>query len=241
METTLKFDKKNTLVVAHRGLSGLETENTAAAFVAAGNRSYYGIETDIHRTADGKFVCLHDADTFRVSGKHCDVTETDYGDIIKIKFTDTSGGAGQREDLVAPLLEDYLSICRKYGKHSVLELKDEFTEAELKKIIKTAEKIGHLADTTFISFYPQNMFSMRKLLPKQSCQFLTDRLNDEVLEGIIRCGVDIDILYTALDEEKVKLLKSHNITVNCWTVNDVAAAEELARWGVDYITTNILE
>ena len=36
---TIKFDKKNALVVAHRGLSGIERENTNAAFVAAGNRS----------------------------------------------------------------------------------------------------------------------------------------------------------------------------------------------------------
>ena len=53
---TPKFEKGNVLVIAHRGLSGIETENTNAAFVAAGNRSYYGIETDIHRTADGNLV-----------------------------------------------------------------------------------------------------------------------------------------------------------------------------------------
>ena len=47
---TIKINKGTTLMVAHRGVSGLERENTAAAFVAAGNRSYYGVETDIHRT-----------------------------------------------------------------------------------------------------------------------------------------------------------------------------------------------
>ena len=50
---TIKFDKKNVKVIAHRGVSGLERENTCASFVAAGNRSYYGIETDIHKTMDG--------------------------------------------------------------------------------------------------------------------------------------------------------------------------------------------
>ena len=56
---TVKINKRNTQLVAHRGLSGIETENTNAAFVAAGNRSYYGIETDVHRTADGKFIIYH--------------------------------------------------------------------------------------------------------------------------------------------------------------------------------------
>ena len=35
-------------MVAHRGVSGLERENTCPAFVAAGVKSYWGIETDIH-------------------------------------------------------------------------------------------------------------------------------------------------------------------------------------------------
>ena len=44
MMDTIKFNKANVKVVAHRGLSGLEPENTVAAFVAAGNRSYYGAD-----------------------------------------------------------------------------------------------------------------------------------------------------------------------------------------------------
>ncbi|MBE5775575.1 MAG: glycerophosphodiester phosphodiesterase, partial [Clostridiales bacterium] len=64
---TIKIDHGNVKMVAHRGVSGLELENTNAAFVAAGNRSYYGIETDVHVTLDGKFVCFHDDNTGRVA------------------------------------------------------------------------------------------------------------------------------------------------------------------------------
>ena len=64
---TIKFDKKDTLIIAHRGLSGIEKENTNAAFVAAGNRSYYGIETDVHKTLDGRYVVFHDDTTGRVA------------------------------------------------------------------------------------------------------------------------------------------------------------------------------
>ena len=53
---TLKIEKNNVKMIAHRGLSGLEKENTAVAFVAAGNKSFYGIETDIHLTKDNVFV-----------------------------------------------------------------------------------------------------------------------------------------------------------------------------------------
>ena len=58
---TIKFTEKgNVKMIAHRGLSGLERENTNAAFVAAGQRSYYGIETDVHVTADEKYIIIHE-------------------------------------------------------------------------------------------------------------------------------------------------------------------------------------
>ena len=67
MHQTIQIEKKNTLMVAHRGVSKLERENTCAAFVAAGNRSYFGVETDIHRTSDGQFVVFHDDSTKRLT------------------------------------------------------------------------------------------------------------------------------------------------------------------------------
>ena len=55
---TIKLNDRKAKIIAHRGLSGLEKENTCPAFVAAANRSYFGIETDVHMTKDGKFVSL---------------------------------------------------------------------------------------------------------------------------------------------------------------------------------------
>ena len=55
-------------MIAHRGVSGLERENTNAAFVAASNRSYFGIETDVHVTRDGKFIIHHDDNIKRMTG-----------------------------------------------------------------------------------------------------------------------------------------------------------------------------
>ncbi|MBO5973139.1 MAG: hypothetical protein J6Q16_00400, partial [Clostridia bacterium] len=68
MDTIRMVNKGNTKMVAHRGVSKLERENTMPAFVAAGNRSYYGIETDIHITRDGRFIVYHDDNTLRLTG-----------------------------------------------------------------------------------------------------------------------------------------------------------------------------
>ena len=131
---TVKFNKKNTLVIAHRGLSGIEKENTNAAFVAAGNRSYYGIETDVHITLDGKYVVFHDDTTGRVAVDNMEVEKTTFDCLRSLLLTDIDGVKG-RSDIRIPTLQEYISICKKYEKIAVLELKNAFTEEQIYEIV----------------------------------------------------------------------------------------------------------
>ncbi len=47
------------LIIAHRGASGYEVENSLAAFRAAGELGADAVELDIHSTADGALVVHH--------------------------------------------------------------------------------------------------------------------------------------------------------------------------------------
>lgn len=237
---TVKFDKKNTLVVAHRGLSGIETENTNAAFVAAGNRSYYGIETDIHRTLDGKFVVCHDDSLKRVGGENILVEEVTLDTLLNFVLFDKDG-TKNRSDIRPTTLENYISICKKYEKHSVLELKSDFTEEEIAKIVEIIKELGHLDKVTFISFCYDNLVRLRKILPTQSAQFLFSEINEENVNKAKAQDLDVDVRYTSLTEENVKMLHDLGMVINCWTVDKKEDAERLASWGIEYITTNILE
>lgn len=237
---TVKFNKNKTLIVAHRGLSGIETENTNAAFVAAGNRSYYGIETDIYRTADGNFVTIHDGDLNRIAGENIAVESTSLADLQNIILYDKDG-TKIRADLRIPKLQDYISICKKYNKHSVLELKSDFTEDEIKKIVSIIKSQGYLGNVTFISFNYANLKRIRKILPTQSVQYLFTQFTDEIIENVTQDKMDVDVLFKALDKEIIDRLHEKGIKINCWTVDNAEIGEQLAKWGVDFITTNILE
>ncbi|MBQ3529246.1 MAG: hypothetical protein IJA47_01990 [Oscillospiraceae bacterium] len=237
---TMQFNKQNTLAVAHRGLSGIETENTNAAFVAAGNRSYYGIETDIHRTADGKFVVIHDNSLTRVAGIEMNVEEMDLSALQEVVLFDKDGSKN-RVDLRLPVLDNYISICKKYGKHCVLELKSDFTQEEIGAIVNIIKEHDYLDSVTFISFVYDNLTKIRSLLPNQSAQFLFKQFEDGLVERLVADKLDVDVYHKVLTEDIVAMLHSNGLTVNCWTVDDKERAEELAQWGVDYITTNILE
>lgn len=237
---TIKFDKKNTLAVAHRGLSGIERENTNAAFVAAGNRSYYGIETDIHRTLDGKFVVCHDDNLKRVGGENIPVEEVTMDILLSAVLFDKDG-TKNRLDLRPTTLENYISICKKYEKHCVLELKSDFTDNEIEKIVEIIKSLDYLESVTFISFVYDNLVKLRKILPNQSAQFLFSAVTDEIIEKVKAQNLDVDVYYKALTEENVRAFHEAGMVVNCWTVDVKEDAEMLAAWGVDFITTNILE
>ena len=48
-------------LMAHRGFTPMAPQNSIAAFLEAGRRGFWGIETDVRMTADGHLVCVHDA------------------------------------------------------------------------------------------------------------------------------------------------------------------------------------
>ena len=237
---TVKFHNKNTLVVAHRGLSGLERENTASAFVAAGNRNYYGIETDIYRTSDGHFVINHDGNTNRVGGVNVAMEQAPWELLREVVLYDMDG-TKDRYDLRLPSLENYITICKRYEKICVLELKSQFTLEETQKIIELIEKYDYLSNVVFISFHYTDLEHVKALRPNQPCQFLTGDNSDALIAKLKEAGMDIDIHHPALTEERVKAMHAAGLKVNCWTVDDPVRGEELASWGVDFITSNILE
>lgn len=240
---TIKINKGTVKMVAHRGASGLERENTMPAFVAAGNRSYFGVETDIHRTADGKYVVIHDETTSRVSrgAVNIHVEENPYEAVKDLVLPDKDGTT-LRQDIRIPLLSEYIHICKKYGKTCVLELKNGFDRQEIKEIVAIIREMGYLDHVIFISFVLENCLILRELLPQQPVQWLTEKeLTDDQKAVLVEQRLGLDIYYPRLNRQLVEELHAAGLEVNCWTVDDPRSAEELVAMGVDYITSNILE
>lgn len=240
---TLKMNHKGTTqMIAHRGVCWLEKENTAAAFVAAGNRSYFGIETDIHETVDGKFIIIHDDNTSRVSGDDYIVEQTDFDTLRSITLFDRKSEQ-KRADLVLPTLEEYISICKRYEKVAVLELKNKMKAETILKIAKSIEEMEYLTSTIFISFSLENLVALREAYPDQKAQYLVETIEDmgDLLVILKKYQLDVDAKFSCITPEIVEEFHSNGIEVNVWTVNKPENAEWLEEIGVDYITTNIIE
>lgn len=241
MKDTIKINKGNAKIIAHRGLSGIERENTASAFVAAGNRSYFGIETDVRATKDGKYVLLHDDTTERCGIDALVPSQCTLQTIQSVVLKDKDEKRG-RIDLRVPEMIDYIRICAKYGKVGVLEFKGMYTEEQMKEIVDIIKAEYSLDNMIFISFAFENLVTLRKVCPESHCQFLTGEYKQEILDLLVEHKMGLDIWSNAIpDEEKVKHILEMGIELNVWTVDDKDLAEKLIGWGVQFITSNILE
>ena len=226
-------------MVAHRGLSGLERENTCAAFIAAGNRDYFGIETDVRKAGDSSLVLLHDGSTKRVSSTLIKMSEHNLEEIRAVELNEFNDQPAAH--LRIPTLEEYIRICRYYDKVAVLELKSEFSYDELDKIYEIIDGLGYISGTIFIGFDINNLLRLRERHPDVTAQYLVEHFDNELVEFLVKNKLDMDIYFSLITKEGVDLCHKNGITVNVWTVDEPMDAEKLIEMGVDMITSDILE
>ena len=229
-------------MVAHRGLSSRKMENTVPAFQLAGRHPFYaGIETDIHRTRDGKFIVIHDDDTLRVTGEKHIVEESTFAGLRAMSLLDFHPETNENDGtLRMPSLQEYLEVCREFGKTSVLEIKNHMESEDLEAIVSQVMAQGMLDQTIFISFDLPNLVALRMRLPEQPIQLLVEEDCASLISDLSTYGLDLDIDYRSLTEKRLSQLHNAGIKVNVWTVDDPREAQTLVDWGVDYITTNML-
>ena len=237
-ETIKIKDKGKVKMIAHRGLSALQPENTCAAFLAAAKRSYYGIETDIRLTADGKFALIHDDNLNRVFGVKKKVRKCTLAELRSVRgMVDGKLYAALR----IPLLKEYLGICRAYQKQAVIEIKDKLTQAEAGALVAEVQKENWLRRTIFISFCKRNLLRIKKVYPQAETQWLCKRLNGFVVRVALRNKMDLSVRKTGLNAYMVGGFLQKGGKMNVWTVDTEAEFTAAKELGVEYVTTNVLE
>ena len=148
-----------------------------------------------------------------------------------------------RGDLCLPTLDEYISICKKYEKAAVLELKNRMPDEAVWEIAEIVADHGYMENTVFISFSLDNLIALRAKYPRQKAQYLVSKINDPkaLLETLKAHRLDLDAKHTALTRELVEQLHAEGVEVNVWTVDTPEDAARVMAMGVDYITSNILE
>ena len=141
-------------VMAHRGNSAACPENTMAAFRRALADGADIIETDLHLTADGSFVCIHDGMVDRTTDGHGPVAALT---LAQVKALSASYGRPEFAAERVPALAELCALLANEapGVALALELKtDRFLEPEVcRRLAAELEAAGLRDRTVVLSFH----------------------------------------------------------------------------------------
>lgn len=213
------------LTVGHRGVMGVEPENTLRSFVRADREGFDVIELDLHLSRDGALVVMHDADVDRTTDGSGPVAGMTLAELRELD-------AGQGERI--PVFEEVVDAV---SAPLQAEIKD---RAAARVLAEAIERRGLHDRVTVISFHDEALRETRKLLPEIPIALVTGRSTPTAPERALELGAGmVSCELRRLDEEVVRRCHAADLKVISWTVNteqDVARVREL---GLDGVVTDL--
>lgn len=224
--------------IAHRGASFLAPENTVASAKLAWELGADAVEIDIHLSKDNRIMVIHDNDTKRTcSGKK----NLGIADSPSVLLRDLDAGIWKGQEFKGekiPYLSEIMETVPE-GKTLVVEIKCgvEVLTA-LARIFERNEKSKQIV---FICFDWKTIVETQKQFPENKCYWLSSSksgLDKKIKQAAENGLAGVNLNYSVIDEEVVKLAKGNNLEVLTWTVDDPVEAKRLTEIGVTGITTN---
>ena len=218
-------------VIAHRGARNTAPENSMAAFEAACAQGAAWVETDVKITHDGIPILMHDDTLDRTTNGRGAVAEKTWSEIQNL-----DAGNGQR----IPLLTDLLQMAIGKYLHLNLEIKPcpGRTQATAMVILIEASKMwpdDHPAPL-ISSFETEALTIAARLRPDWPRGLLLDGWHENWPELVRLTEANtINLDATTLTQQRVEQLKTANIPILAYTVNDPARAKELIGWGISAV------
>lgn len=200
------------LTVGHRGLMGVEPENTLRSFLRAEREGLDVIELDLHLSKDGALVVMHDADVARTTDGSGPI-----GDLTLAELRGLDAGQGER----VPVFEEVVAAVRSPIQ---AEIKDRAAARVLAEAIRELDLHERV---TVISFHDDALRETREQLPGMPLVLVAGRSSPTAPERARAVGaemVSLDLRH--LDAATVRRCHDFGIKVISWTVN---TPEELAR------------
>jgi glycerophosphoryl diester phosphodiesterase len=212
-----------TLVIAHRGSSKDETENSLAAFRRAVRDGADGVELDVHATSDGDLVVVHDA-------------ILDGQAIASMPFREVRRHRLPNGDLLPTLSEALETIGARTLTFIEVKAMEAAHEQRLLSIIETAPAPEnchvHSFDHRIIARLGKHR--SRAQLGVLSCSYLVQPASqiDQAGAGVLWQEESM------IDRELVDVVHRADGKIYAWTVDSPSRMTALASIGVDGICTN---
>jgi len=219
------------LKIGHRGANGHEPENTFVSFQKALDMQVDGIELDVHLSADGEIIVIHDETIDRTTNGNGFVNALSLRELKAFRID----GKNQ-----IPTLKEVFDLVNQDCFINV-ELKSyEATEKVVSLIEKYVTKKGWKYDRFLISSFDWNAL--------QQVAFLNDKIPIGVLTE-----TDLDLAlafakfiqaksihphFHLLTEENTAKMHEKGLQVLPWTINELEDIQKIKTFNVNGIITD---
>ena len=210
-------------VIAHRGASGYEYENSRAAFRRAVMLDADGVELDVHATRDGAIVVHHDAEL------------PGFGPIALLSRVEARQ-ARIRNGEPLPLLSEVLELV---GDREVYVEVKSLPDIHDRRAARRAGPGAGPARYSVHSFDHRIIRRLGSSLPEVRRGILLSAYLDDPVAAMR--GVGATTLWqewSQVDRELVTRVHEAGFSIIVWTVNEIGDLERMARLGVDGLCGN---
>lgn len=224
------------LVIAHAACKGHAPENTLAGVRAALALGVDAIEVDVHCTADGVPVLIHDATVDRTTDGSGAVAALTLAELRRLD-AGVRAFNGRFAGEHIPTLAEALDLTRGHCL-LVVEVKAPGIEREVLSVLRPA------ADDVMVwSFFPEVVTRVRELAPAVPCALLSPTLEGRPPEELLRTALQahqqaVAVHHSSVDQELVRRAARRGLSVFAWTADEPAEQRRLLAAGVAGIVTN---
>lgn len=240
-------------VVAHRGAAGVCPENTMAAFEQARAWGADAFELDVHLTADGQLVVIHDDEVDRVTQATGRVRDATWETLRQLdagyRFSPDGGSTfpWRNKGVRIPLLQEVLDAFP--DTRLVIEIKpdDPAVTAALADLLRLKDRTGRVL---VCSFLDRSLQDFRRLAPAYATGAGVREVRQFVLRTHLHLPVPATLPYQALTVPPFNGIlpvvtrrvcahtRQRGMHVQVWTINEPPAMRRLYQAGANAVTTD---
>ncbi|TWV49299.1 glycerophosphodiester phosphodiesterase [Streptomyces misionensis] len=217
----------NFLTIGHRGVMGVEPENTLRSFVAAQQAGLDLIELDLHLSKDGALVVMHDADVDRTTDGSGPIAEKTLAELRAL-----DAGRGER----VPVFEEVLDAVPTPLQ---AEIKDVAAARALAEVMLERDLVARVEVS---SFHDEAVAEIARLVPGVRTALIAGRYGPEVVERAVAAGAPTVCLnIRRLTLETVEHARAAGLRIIGWVVNTQEHLRLVRALELDGATTDFPE
>ncbi|GAA2443870.1 MULTISPECIES: glycerophosphodiester phosphodiesterase family protein [Streptomyces] len=193
------------LTIGHRGVMGVEPENTLRSFVRAERAGMDAIELDLHLSKDGALVVMHDAEVDRTTDGTGAVADKTLAELREL-----DAGLGER----VPVFEEVLDAVRTPVQ---AEIKDVAAARALAEVMNRRALTGRVEVS---SFHDEAVAEIARLVPGVRTVLIASHWGDDIVARALAVGAGtlaLDIRRLTL--ETTERARAAGLGVIAWVVN----------------------